>query len=166
MAFWLLLTGLSEAAVAPVADCKPCGIALDIPRDELWQGLQREDKTTFVMQRGNELFATIEILKFYNEARYSLDQLAKNYREICGPDIVIEGAFVSRKINGIPVRWGRGRGISADGGKFLVQLLFFFNGEDACQLITIVREQSKSLHENLMPEIINSIRPLPALMDD
>lgn len=118
------------------------------------------------MRRGNVLFATIEVLKLYNEERYSLDQLAKNYREICGPDIVIEGVFVSRKINGIPVRWGRGRGVSADGGKFLLQLLFFFNGEDACKLTTIVREQSKSLHESLMPEIIKSIRRLPALMDD
>jgi len=158
---WALLCTLPIAAVTPIADCKPCGIALDIPQDGLWQGLQEGNLTTFALQRGNELFATIEVRKFYNEARYSLEQLAKHYTEVCNPDIVIEGPFVARTLNGIPVRWGRGRGTAADGGKFLVHLLFFFNREEACQLNTIVREQSRSLHENLMPVIIESLRRLP-----
>jgi len=165
LVLWTMLFGLSTAAMAPVADCKPCGISLDIPQDGLWQGLQKGGLTTFAMQRGNELFATIEVLKFYNEANYSLDQLAAHYQEICNPDIVIDGPFVSRQFNGIPVRWGRGHGRSQDDSEFLVHLVFFVAGQDACQLTAVVRKQSKNLHEYLLPEIIQSMRRLPEPSD-
>jgi hypothetical protein len=161
-----MLFALSAAAVAPVADCKQCGISLDIPQDGLWQGLQKGGLTTFAMQRGSELFATIEVMKLENEARYSLDQLAKNYQEVCNPDIVIDGPFVSRTINGIPVRWGRGRGQAEDGGRFLVHLVFFAVGEAACRLTAITREQSLALYKNMLPGMIESLRRLPVLLDD
>jgi|GEM_PF-4623284 len=159
--FWIALSGFPAAVVAPIADCKPCGISLDIPQDGLWQGLQKGNLTTFAMQRDNELFATIEIMKFYNEARYALDQLAEHYLEIFNMDFVIDEPFVSRKINGIPVRWGRGRGQSEDGSKFLIHLVFFMNDEDACWLTAFSRERSEDLHKYLLPAIIESMRRLP-----
>ena len=164
--FWIMLSGFAAAAVAPIADCKPCGISLDIPLDGLWQGLQKGNLTTFAMQRDNELFATIEIMKFDNEARYSLDQLAEHYLEIFNIDFVIDEPFVSRRINGIPVRWGRGRGKSEDGGKFLIHLVFFMNDEDACWLTTFSRERSLDLHKYLLSSIIESMRRLPVKLTE
>lgn len=164
--FWLGIAalGLSAAAVAPIADCKPCGISLDIPHDGLWQGLQKGNLTTFAMQRGSELFATIEVMKFYNEARYTLDQLAAHYLEVFNMDFAIDGPFVSRQFSGIPVRWGRGHGRSEDGSEFLLHLVFFTAGTDACYLLAVVPKQAKKLHEYLMPEIIQSMRRLPVTL--
>jgi hypothetical protein len=163
--FWLGIAalGLSAATSAPIADCKPCGIALAIPHDGLWQGLQKGDLTTFAMQRGNELFATIEVMKFNNEARYDLNQLAAHYQEYFNMDFAVDGPFASRQINGIPARWGRGHGRSEDGSEFLIHLVFFTAGEESCYLLTVVPKQAKKLHEYLMPEIIQSMRRLPPL---
>ena len=156
----------SATAVAPIADCKPCGISLAIPRDGLWQGLQKGNLTTFAMQRGNELFATIEVVKFYNEARFNLDQLAAHYLEYFNMDFAMDGPFASRQFNGIPARWGRGHGRSADGSEFRVHLVFFTAGEEACYLLTVVPKQAKKLHEYLMPEIIQSMQRLPEVAEE
>jgi hypothetical protein len=41
----------------------------------------------------------------------------------------------------------------------LVHMLFFtIDPSYTCQLMTVVRKQSKDLHEYLMPEIIQSLR--------
>jgi hypothetical protein len=157
-AWWLLLV----AGELPAAECASCRVSLDIPANELWQGVRRGDLTIFAMKRGEELFATIEVEKFYNEGRYSLDRMAARYGEFCTPEIVIDGRFAKRTVHGIPVRWGRGHGKSEDGGEFLVHLLFFdIDPSYACKLTAIVRRKSGDLYEYLLPEIINSLRRLP-----
>ena len=159
--FAMPATGAAPAA-APAGECLSCRVSLDIPPNELWQGVRKGDLTIFAMKRGDELFATIEVQKFYNEARYSLDKMAGHYDEFCGADIVIDGRFAKRTIRGIPVRWGRGHGKSEDGSEFLVHLLFFnIDASYACKLTAVVRRQSRSLYEYLLPEIINSLRRLP-----
>jgi len=157
-----VLVALLAAASLPAAECPSCRVSLDIPPNELWQGVRKGDQTIFAMKRGDELFATIEMLKFYNEGRYSLDRMASQYKEFCNADVVIDNRFAKRTINGIPVRWGRGRGRAEDGSEFLVHLVFFAVDESyACKLTAVVRRQSRDLFEYLLPEIINSLQRLP-----
>jgi hypothetical protein len=149
------------AVVPPAAECESCGVSLAIPMNELWQGLRKPGWTLFSMQRGNELFATIEVVKIYNEARYSLEQVAAHYKEYIAQDVTIAGRFAVRTLNGIPVRWGRGRGKAEDGSQFLVHLVFFgLDDSHVCQLLAVVRQNSPDLHHYLIPEIIESLRRL------
>jgi hypothetical protein len=159
---WSALFAIAATGSLPAAECQSCRVSLDIPPNELWQGVRKGDLTIFAMKRGDELFATIEVLKVYNEGRYSLDRIAGHYSEFCNADIVIDGRFAKRTINGIPVRWGRGHGRAEDGSEFLVHLVFFIVDEsNACMLTAVVRRQSRSLYEYLLPEIIGSLGRLP-----